>query len=81
MANGVDEQIEADDADHFQGWLIEIKDETFGDMIIAFITEVEARTAFVALSGGFVLGTGGKLTMQNRDENGNWLTIETAELK
>lgn len=64
-----------------EGWIIEIIDDTFGNMILGFKTEAEARAAHTALKVAFVLGEGGSLTLQNRDENENWIVIEDAILE
>lgn len=64
-----------------EGWLIEIIDDRFGNMILGFKNEAEGRAAFNAIKVAFVLGEGGILTLQNRDENKNWIVMEESILE
>jgi hypothetical protein len=64
---------ETPDVDEAGRWMIVINAE----ILFGFVSEKDAREAFAAMSKAFVPTDGVEMILQERDENGNWLTIDT----
>lgn len=65
---------ETPDVDEAGRWMIVVNAE----ILFGFVSEKDAREAFTALGKAFVPTENGvEMILQERDENGNWLTIDT----
>lgn len=78
MAN-LDEEPTADN--DLRGWLITIDDSTFGKTRLGFQTLEQARPAYEAMKPAIVLGETATLTLEERDENGNWVILDECDLR
>ena len=74
-----DKADETPDVSEAGRWLIRISGLEL--MLFAFTSELAARAAYMAMSHAIVLADeGADMWLEERDENGNWITVAETHL-